>query len=534
MTKRMTLDEYKERATKKHKGIYEYRFKTWGGLKSKRRIKIFCVSCDDYFLKDAHNHLYAPKGGCQSCSRVRQGLSSRSSTKDFVKKADRLHNGIYGYSKVVYVKSNQKVTITCKKHGDFQQTPNTHLRPAGCKKCAIERQVERQRLGDDEFKEASRKIHGDKYDYSRVVYVNAHVKVEIKCPKHGWFWQTPKHHKNDGSGCNLCGYEAGAKKQSLTLKEFLKKAEMKHLGKYDYSKVQYLNNHTHVVITCPHHGDFKQTPSNHLHPSPRGCPTCGDINTSLKQLMSPEDYFRQVSLFHKNKYDYSKAKYTGIFERLKIICPLHGEFITSAQSHKNSGCPDCGVIASGEKSRSNTAQFIESAIAVHGDTYDYSLVDYSKSTEEVEIICRKHGVFRQTPSHHLTGSGCSNCYFKAEARILEHLKSLGEVEQQLKVMDKRFDFYLPEHDLIIERDGEQHYYPVSLFAGDDDNYMERQKANDAYKTKIAKSVGFKIARMPFWLTPDQEIKEIENILNGAPSYPDVPDIRQLETKPAPK
>jgi very-short-patch-repair endonuclease len=107
------------------------------------------------------------------------------------------------------------------------------------------------------------------------------------------------------------------------------------------------------------------------------------------------------------------------------------------------------------------------------------------------------------------------------------------MQQQLKLMDKRFDFYLPEHDLIIERDGQQHYYPVSLFAGDDDNYMERQKANDAYKTKTAKSAGFRIARLPFWLTPEEEIIEINNILRGKPSYPDTPDLRQFETRPSP-
>ena len=176
MTAKMTLKEWKEKATKKHDGLYEYRFKTWKGL-TKGDVRIYCKKCDDFFSKRPACHIYTKGGGCQKCGRAQRGLATRNTTEEFIEKATRLHEGIYDYSKVVYVKSNLKVKITCKKHGDFEQTPNAHLKPSGCRQCAFERQIERQRSSNEEFIEASRKIHGDKYDYSRVVYVMCQGKL---------------------------------------------------------------------------------------------------------------------------------------------------------------------------------------------------------------------------------------------------------------------------------------------------------------------------------------------------------------------
>ena len=92
---------------------------------------------------------------------------------------------------------------------------------------------------------------------------------------------------------------------------------------------------------------------------------------------------------------------------------------------------------------------------------------------------------------------------------------------------------MPEYNLIIERDGQQHYRNVDLFAHGDKDYLAKQKVNDLYKTQLAKKHGYKISRIPYWLTPDQEEQEIANILAGNPTYPDVPDTSQRETKPFP-
>jgi len=89
---------------------------------------------------------------------------------------------------------------------------------------------------------------------------------------------------------------------------------------------------------------------------------------------------------------------------------------------------------------------------------------------------------------------------------------------------------LPDFNLIIERDGEQHYQTIKFFKKN----LQDEHDNDVYKTKLAKKYDFKIARIPYWLDYENEKKEIDNILAGNPSYPDVPDLKQSETKPLPK
>lgn len=120
---------------------------------------------------------------------------------DFIEKAKQIHSDYYDYSKVEYVKTSLKVKIICPVHGEFLQTPNKHLAGHGCKFCSRER----MKLGVDEFIRRARLVHGDKYDYSRVKYERKDVKVEIICPEHGSFWQTPHCHYFLGQGCPICG-----------------------------------------------------------------------------------------------------------------------------------------------------------------------------------------------------------------------------------------------------------------------------------------------------------------------------------------
>jgi hypothetical protein len=118
----------------------------------------------------------------------------------------------------------------------------------------------------EEFIRRAKKVHGDKYDYSKVEYKGTHTKVCIICPIHGEFFQTPNNHLH-GQGCLACG----GRKQ-LTKEEFIQKAREVHGDKYDYSKVEYVNKNTKVKIICPIHGEFEQEPNSHLEG--KGCPNC--------------------------------------------------------------------------------------------------------------------------------------------------------------------------------------------------------------------------------------------------------------------
>lgn len=132
------------------------------------------------------------------------------SQADFVAKANDIYHGKYDYSLVEYKKSNVKVKIICPEHGVFEKTPNKHLAGQGCLFCGRNR----TRLGRDTFIERARQVHGDKYDYTYVVYQRRDVPVEIVCPVHGSFMQTPHSHVVLGHDCPKCGHaRAGLKRR---------------------------------------------------------------------------------------------------------------------------------------------------------------------------------------------------------------------------------------------------------------------------------------------------------------------------------
>ena len=121
--------------------------------------------------------------------------------KNVLNSFKQIHGNKYDYSKVIYVNAHIKVEIICKKHGSFFQTPESHRTGSGCPDCAGAKPVHKQVDVINKF----RKIHGNKYDYSKVIYVNAHIKVEIICKKHGSFFQSPNGHLS-GRGCQKCNF----------------------------------------------------------------------------------------------------------------------------------------------------------------------------------------------------------------------------------------------------------------------------------------------------------------------------------------
>ena len=195
------------------------------------------------------------------------------------------------------------------------------------------------RLTTDLFIEKVKKVQGDKYDYSKVVYKNSKTKVEIICPKHGSFWQTPDKHMQ-GQGCPKCKNESFRSRRFSNTSRFSEKAALVHNGKYDYSEVNYVTRGTKVKIICPRHGVFEQEPRAHL--AGQGCPTCAKELNGLKRRISPEEYIVKVQKVHNNRYTYTKTKYSVMRNTIIITCPKHGDFIQRASAHlEGEGCPVC-------------------------------------------------------------------------------------------------------------------------------------------------------------------------------------------------
>ena len=192
-----------------------------------------------------------------------------------------------------------------------------------------------KKLTTEDFIRRAKEVHGDKYDYSKVDYIDNRTKVCIICPEHGEFWQQPRNHLL-GQACPKCAYKTRWESRGrITTENFIKKARKVHGDKYDYSKVEYKGTHTKVCIICQEHGEFLQTPHNHLHS--QGCLAC-----SGRKQLTTEEFIRRAKEVHGDKYDYSKVEYINSHTKVKIICPIHGEFEQEPNSHlEGKGCPNC-------------------------------------------------------------------------------------------------------------------------------------------------------------------------------------------------
>lgn len=197
---------------------------------------------------------------------------TKLTTNEFISKAIFVHGNKYDYSKVDYKGVLKNVDIICLNHGMFSQISRNHLLGKGCPKCAGT-----LKSNTKEFILKSIAVHGNVYDYSRVKYINNYVPVEILCKIHGGFKQIPTNHLS-GKGCKKCSNNI-----LLTTPEFVEKATKIHNEKYDYSLVVYKGAHQKIKILCKKHGEFLQTPRNHLNG--QNCPIC------TYRISAPEQEF---------------------------------------------------------------------------------------------------------------------------------------------------------------------------------------------------------------------------------------------------
>ena len=297
----------------------------------------------------------------------------------------------------------------------------------------------------EEFINAAISVHGDKYDYTKVIYHGHNIKVTIICPDHGEFLQTPSSHKA-GSGCPIC-----SPRSRHSSEQFINAARLIHSDKYDYSKVDYRNNKTKVTIICPDHGEFLQSPANHKQGN--GCPSCGNRIISKKNRKDVTEWVRECDALHDSRYDYALIDYIDNRTPLRIVCPDHGEFLQTPHDHRiGSGCPKCAVNAC-----KTTEAFIRDANELYDDMYDYSKVVYTNAHDGVTIGCKIHGDFATTPNRHLRGHGCSQCNpsgkSKGETDLLDQLDQHGfrAIRNTRKIIPPmELDGYFPDQSVAVE------------------------------------------------------------------------------------
>lgn len=225
-------------------------------------------------------------------------------TDIFIKRAKEIHGDTYDYSLVKYTNAKTRVEIICPLHGKFTQIPYNHLSGKGCKECGHKENGRNRSITIEKFLEKAKLVHGNKYDYSKSKIENYKTKIEIICPLHGSFFQTPNNHLR-GKGCKECGMISTLnhiqENCSSNTEDFIQKSKELHGDIYDYSKVDYVNNTTPVEIKCEEHGIFLQNPKDHLRG--HGCHTCGLLKARhfLGTSKLEEDFVNFIKSFYSGE-----------------------------------------------------------------------------------------------------------------------------------------------------------------------------------------------------------------------------------------
>jgi hypothetical protein len=198
----------------------------------------------------------------------------------------------------------------------------------------------------------------------------------------------------------------------MTTEKFIEKATVKHGDMYDYSKVVYTKSTDKVVILCKIHGEFTQTP--HKHTQGCGCQKCGIDVIRKKATGSLQNFLDRAVEKHGNTYDYTKVVYMSAKDKVTIICPTHGEFEQTPDSHtKGCGCPKCGLETTSKRMLGNRkisiSDFIVRANTLHKNKYTYEKVRFEKTKDKVIITCKEHGDFTLSVNKHLLGHECPKC-----------------------------------------------------------------------------------------------------------------------------
>lgn len=373
-------------------------------------------------------------------------MSNSRYLKNFIEKAQKIHNNVYDYSLSEWNGTGVKITIICKIHGVFQQLATSHIhKKCSCPKCGIIKRINTQKLTITKFIERSRQIHNDKYDYSNVDYIGANIKIKIICPLHGIFLQTPSKHINNERGCQKCGGT-----QKLTNEEFLKNAKKVHQNKYNYNLAKYVSAHTLIKITCKIHGEFSQSYAKHVNLK-QGCPKC-----SGQGIWCYEYFVQKAKETHGNKYlyEFQKDLITGCEVSIPITCKKHGIFNQRASSHINGrGCTMCGKATRCSNNQLLWINWMMIRYNIDIQHYfnggEYSIIKSNNTRFYVDGYCKKTNMIFE-----YNGS-----YYHGDPRVFEH----NHINKKLKIrFSKLFNETLFKENFLISKG----YYVVSMWEYD--------------------------------------------------------------------
>lgn len=286
MRPRRTKDDFVKLAIAATNGRYDYSKTVY--VNARTPVVVTCPAHGDFTVTPYHHTNGAL---CKLCAMEELSRRFTSSTEEFVRKAIALHGDKYLYGNVAYTSSSSKVNITCRKHGDFPQTPNSHLNGSGCPKCKNEKLSALKIKSNSDFIAEAKIAHGDRYGYEKTLYTGDQKPVVITCKVHGDFEQDPRSHAL-GFGCSKCGHLITAEKTKCGTEEFVRLAVETHGDTYDYTDTVCNGIMQPLSISCRTHGPYRQLAKLHITGS--GCPKCAAARQSSAGEKELAEYIREL------------------------------------------------------------------------------------------------------------------------------------------------------------------------------------------------------------------------------------------------
>lgn len=346
-------------------------------------------------------------------------------------------------------------------------------------------------------------IHGDKYDLSSINYTSNKDYFIIECPLHGTFKKRADRFLI--SGCPECSKV----ERRLTTKLFKEKANKIHHNFFSYEKSVYTKYNEKIIITCPIHGDFSQIAGDHLQGY--NCLKCSIEKNTQNRKLSKKQIVEKANKIHNNFYSYEKLdKYDNNKSFIIITCPIHGDFTQIINSHlSGNGCSNCGYKKASNRKKLVKDILIKKLNEIHNDFYSYEKLEYNNNKSIVNITCPIHGNFHQLLKNHISGSGCQKCNrSKGEIEVEKYLqnKKINIITQKKfkNCKNKRelpFDFYLPDYNVCIEYDGEQHFKLNDYWGGA--KQFKKIKIHDQIKNNFCHENDIKLLRIRY----DEDVNE---------------------------
>lgn len=284
------FEKFQKKANLKHNNKYKDGYGDVVYISCFTPIRILCPEPDDgYFTQKPSDHLQG--NGCQKCGRRSIQKSQRSSPEYFLQRAYEVHGDRYEYPDIEtsYVNAKTAITMICRKHGPYEQTPDDHLSGCGCPDCGKETIIEKATVWTQEsFIAACKEKHQGFFEYSKTVFKGIHEKITVTCPVDGDFDQLAASHLRHA--CDDCAIRERGKQRRLGKEKFVEMANELHGGKFDYSKFEYTNYTSPSTIICPKDGEFEQSPAQHLRKRTGGgdCPECSKKMYSIEGIQYVE------------------------------------------------------------------------------------------------------------------------------------------------------------------------------------------------------------------------------------------------------